>query len=236
MALELNLRNIAKAHTWAEEHFGEPMPGGSQTRMGRTYIRKREIQVSYNQHENHSADFYCVPDRIRGVYNENGFLHFAISEEQTFEGFSFQYRRLKDIRTRKTLIWHFANKPPLFFDKMLEKGAESYVSEESQEQLLLLFGKSVCYEVLKIYYEGFITRLFAVPERDALQRDIGSDKSQLTEKKSIIDFSEMSWGKVQLAWNKWCLKGKDYEGQSFERDGGRIFGARFPNAEVISNS
>ena len=55
--------------------------------MGRTYIRKREIQVSYD-HTKPSADFYCVPDRIRGVYNENGFLHFAISEEQTFEGFS----------------------------------------------------------------------------------------------------------------------------------------------------
>jgi hypothetical protein len=83
VALKLNLRNIAKAHTWAEEHFGQPMPGGSQTRMSRTYIRKREIHVSHNQHENHSADFYCVPDRIRGVYNENGFLHFATSEEQS---------------------------------------------------------------------------------------------------------------------------------------------------------
>ena len=82
------------------------------------------------------------------------------------------------------------------------------------------------YEVLKIS-RGFITRLSPYPT-NALQRDIGSDKSQLTEKKSIIDFSEMSWGKVQLAWNKWCLKGKDYEGQSFERDGWANFRRTFP--------
>src|SRR5271165_4952982 len=85
MSSPLPSRVCARAPADAGSAFALSVPA--------TVLPANGIQVSYNQHENRSADFYYVLNRARGLYNENGYLHFAISKEATFEGLSFRYQR-----------------------------------------------------------------------------------------------------------------------------------------------